>query len=140
MAIVFPDTSPRDSEAHPVKIDGQDDSYDFGSGAGFYINATTDKWKKHYNMETYITEELPNFLDGIFYLDMNNQAICGHSMGGHGALTLHLKNPGKFRSVSAFSPICNPTECQWGKKAFEGYLGSVEAGKEYDSTELMRSY
>lgn len=91
MAIVFPDTS-----ARGVEIEGQDDSYDFGSGAGFYLNATTDKWKKHYNMYDYITKDLPEFLTAHFTLNMSKQAISGHSMGGHGALTLHLKNPGLF--------------------------------------------
>lgn len=135
LAIVFPDTS-----ARGVEIEGQDDSYDFGSGAGFYLNATTDKWKKHYNMYDYITKDLPAFLAAHFSLDMSKQAITGHSMGGHGALTIHLKNPGVYKSVSAFSPICNPTQCPWGHKAFEGYLGSVEAGKAYDATVLMESY
>lgn len=135
IAIVFPDTS-----ARGVEIEGQDESYDFGSGAGFYLNATTEKWKKHYNMYDYITKDLPAFLTANFYLDMTNQAISGHSMGGHGALTIHLKNPGVYKSVSAFSPICNPTACPWGTKAFEGYLGSVEAGKAYDATVLMETY
>jgi S-formylglutathione hydrolase len=133
LAVVFPDTS-----ARGVSIEGQDDSYDFGSGAGFYLNATTEKYSKHYNMYDYITGELPIFLQNIFAVDTMRAAISGHSMGGHGALSLHLKNPGMFASVSAFAPICNPTQCPWGQKAFEGYLGSVEAGKEYDSCELMR--
>lgn len=135
LAIVFPDTSARD-----VNIEGQDDSYDFGSGAGFYVNATTEKWKQHYNMYDYVTKELPAFIGAHFNVDITKAAISGHSMGGHGALTIFLKNPGAYQSVSAFSPICNPTQCPWGKKAFEGYLGSVEAGKEYDATVLMESY
>lgn len=135
LVIVFPDTSARE-----VNIEGQDDSYDFGSGAGFYINATTDKWKQHYNMYDYITKELPAFIDANFYVDISRASITGHSMGGHGALTIALKNPGVYQSVSAFSPICNPTACPWGVKAFEGYLGSVDAGKEYDATVLMESY
>jgi len=135
MAVVFPDTSARD-----VEIEGEGDSYDFGSGAGFYLNATEEKWKKHYNMYDYVTKELPEVIDLLFSVDSSRTAITGHSMGGHGALSLHLKNPGKYQSVSAFAPICNPTECQWGKKAFEGYLGSVEAGKAYDSVELMKAY
>jgi S-formylglutathione hydrolase len=91
-------------------------------------------------MYDYINTELPNFVKNIFPVDTDRCAISGHSMGGHGALSIHLKNPGKFKSVSAFSPICNPTQCQWGVKAFEGYLGSVDAGKAYDSCELMKDY
>jgi len=135
LAIVFPDTS-----ARGVEIEGQDAAYDFGSGAGFYLNATTENWKKHYNMYDYITKELPAVIGANFVVDETKQAISGHSMGGHGALTIHLKNPGKYKSVSAFSPICNPTACPWGKKAFEGYLGSVEAGAAYDATLLMADY
>lgn len=135
LAIVFPDTS-----ARGVTIEGQDDSYDFGSGAGFYLNATTEKWKQHYNMYDYVTKELPAFIDAHFRVDLSKQAISGHSMGGHGALTLALKNPGMYKSISAFSPICNPTACPWGEKAFTGYLGSVEAGQEYDATVLMKTY
>ena len=135
LAVVFPDTS-----ARGVTIEGQDDSYDFGSGAGFYLNATTDKWAKNYQMYDYINTELPIFIKNIFPVNTDKCAISGHSMGGHGALSIHLKNPGKFSSVSAFSPICNPTQCQWGVKAFEGYLGSVDAGKAYDSCELMKGY
>lgn len=135
LAIVFPDTS-----ARGVEIEGQDDSYDFGSGAGFYITATTDKWKKHYNMYDYVTKELPDFIGAHFPVDVTKAAITGHSMGGHGALTLHLKNPGTYKSVSAFSPICNPTACPWGEKAFTGYLGSVDAGKAWDATCLMATY
>ena len=135
LAVVFPDTSPRG-----VEIEGQDDSYDFGSGAGFYVNATEPKWSKNYNMYDYVTQELPNIVGQLFPVNDSKLAISGHSMGGHGALICHLKNPGKYSSVSAFSPICNPTKCPWGEKAFTGYLGSVEAGKEYDATELISSY
>ena len=135
LAVVFPDTS-----ARGCNIEGEDESYDFGSGAGFYLNATTDKWSKNYNMYDYITKELPDFLDAHFSVDSSKTAISGHSMGGHGALTLHLKNPGKYQSVSAFAPICNPTQCPWGEKAFTGYLGSVDAGKAYDACELMKTY
>ena len=124
LAVVFPDTS-----ARGVEIEGQDESYDFGSGAGFYLNATTPKWEKNYKMYDYITKELPDIVNSLFTVDPNKRAITGHSMGGHGALSLHLKNPGMFQSVSAFSPICNPTACPWGVKAFEGYLGSVQAGE-----------
>merc|ERR1719189_3463999 len=135
LAVVFPDTSPRG-----VNIEGQDDSYDFGSGAGFYVNATSPKWSKHYNMYDYVTKELPDLVSKLFPVDATKMSIAGHSMGGHGALISHLKNPGKYTSVSAFSPICNPTKCPWGEKAFTGYLGSVEAGKAYDATELIKSY
>lgn len=120
LAVVFPDTS-----ARGVEIEGQDDSYDFGSGAGFYLNATTPKWEKHYKMYDYITKELPEIVNSLFTVDPKKRAIAGHSMGGHGAISIHLKNPGMFQSVSAFAPICNPTACPWGVKAFEGYLGSV---------------
>ena len=136
MAVVFPDTSPRG-----VVIPGHDDSqYDLGSGAGFYINATNGAWAQNYKMESYVTEELPKLIEQLFTLDMTKQSITGHSMGGHGALTLYLKNPGKYKSVSAFAPICNPTACPWGVKAFTAYLGSVEAGKAHDATELMATY
>jgi S-formylglutathione hydrolase len=135
MAVVFPDTSPRG-----VTIEGADDSWDFGSGAGFYVNATTPKWSKHYKMYDYITKELPAVVAGLFPVDNNKKSITGHSMGGHGAMICHLKNPGMYSSVSAFAPIVNPTAVPWGEKAFTGYLGSVEAGKEYDATELVKKY
>jgi len=135
LAVVFPDTSPRG-----ISIEGQDDSYDFGSGAGFYVNATESKWSKHYQMYDYITKELPKFVESMFPVDASRKSITGHSMGGHGALICHLKNPGAYKSVSAFAPICNPTAVPWGEKAFTGYLGSVEAGKAYDATELILKY
>jgi len=135
LAVVFPDTSPRG-----VNIPTQDDSWDFGSGAGFYVDATTPAWKGHYNMYSYVTKELPDLISGLFPVDPVRKSITGHSMGGHGALIAHLKNPGMFTSVSAFSPICNPTVVPWGEKAFTGYLGSVGAGKEYDATELVKTY
>jgi len=135
VAIVFTDTS-----ARGVDIAGADESWDFGSGAGFYVNATTEAYKKNYNMDTYITKELPEVVNNLFTVDTSRSGIFGHSMGGHGALSLHLKNPGRYQSVSAFAPICNPTECKWGVKAFEGYLGSVEAGKAHDATELVANY
>jgi len=139
IAVVLPDTSPRG-----ITIEGADDSYDFGSGAGFYIDATEEKWKANYNMYTYVTSELPAViaatLDGK--VDSSKCSIFGHSMGGHGALTLALKNPGKYASVSAFAPICNPSnpECPWGAKAFSGYLGSQEAGKPHDASLLAKEY
>jgi len=136
LAVVFPDTSPRGVEG----IEGQEDSWDFGTGAGFYIDSTTPGWSKHYNMYTYITKELPNLVNGLFPVDPDKKGITGHSMGGHGAMVCHLKNPGMYTSVSAFAPICNPSAVPWGEKAFTGYLGSVEAGKAYDSTELVKTY
>jgi S-formylglutathione hydrolase len=136
LALVMPDTSPRG-----VTIEGADDAYDFGSGAGFYVDATEAKWKEHYQMYSYVTTELPEVLAATFPGKFSGKAsITGHSMGGHGALTLFLKNPGKYASASAFSPICNPTAVPWGKKAFEGYLGSVEAGKAHDAVELINAY
>merc|ERR1719400_44125 len=130
LAVVFPDTSPRG-----VNIPGEDDGWYFGSGAGFYVDATTEPWSKHYRMYSYVTKELPELINGLFPVDPVKRSITGHSMGGHGAMVAHLKNPGMFASVSAFAPICNPTAVPWGEKAFTGYLGSVEAGKAYDATE-----
>ena len=123
-----------------MDIAGQDDSWDLGSGAGFYLDATTEAYSKHYNMQTYITQELPDVVNQLFRVDIKRAAITGHSMGGHGALSLHFKNPGMYKSVSAFAPISNPTQCNWGIKAFTGYLGSVEAGKAHDATELVATY
>lgn len=136
IAVVYPDTSPRG-----LKIEGEDDAYDFGSGAGFYVDATKDPWSKGYKMYSYITDELPTALFKQFSdkLDGNKVSITGHSMGGHGALTLFLKNPGKYKSVSAFAPICNPSKCPWGEKAFKGYFGedAKEKWAEHDATELV---
>lgn len=134
--VVAPDTSPRD-----CKIAGEDDSYDFGSGAGFYVNATKDPWKTNYRMYAYVTQELPALINSNFPVDVGRQSISGHSMGGHGALICALKNPGQYKSVSAFAPICNPMNCPWGVKAFTGYLGEdKEAWKEYDATCLVKKY
>jgi len=105
--VVFPDTSPRGEEVE--KIEGVKDSYDFGIGAGFYLNATQDKYKRHFNMYDYITDELPSIINTTFAVDGSRASITGHSMGGHGALTIALKNPSKYKSVSAFAPIVNPT-------------------------------
>mmetsp|Transcript_12593 Transcript_12593/g.32993 ORF Transcript_12593/g.32993 Transcript_12593/m.32993 type:complete len:287 (+) Transcript_12593:82-942(+) len=136
LAIVLPDTSPRG-----VTIEGADDSYDFGSGAGFYVDATEVKWAGHYHMYSYVTSELPSVVAATFPDELSGKkAISGHSMGGHGALTLYLKNPGMYASVSAFSPICHPTNCPWGVKAFTGYLGSTDAGKPHDAVELINAY
>ncbi|ANB11260.1 S-formylglutathione hydrolase [Sugiyamaella lignohabitans] len=138
IAIVYPDTSPRGSD-HP----GENDSWDFGSGAGFYINATEKPWSDNYNMYDYVVSELPEALFEEFpQLDADRVSITGHSMGGHGALTLFLRNPGKYKSVSAFSPISNPINAPWGIKAFSGYFGEQNKAKwaEHDATELIKKY
>lgn len=137
---MYPDTSPRG-----LKIQGEDDSYDFGTGAGFYIDATQEPFAKNYKMYSYITKELPStlFSDPEFSssLDSSRVSITGHSMGGHGALTLFLKNPGMYKSVSAFAPISNPINCPWGEKAFKGYFGEDrEVWKESDASELVRRW
>src|SRR5690606_25426096 len=113
LILVAPDTSPR-GEGVPDDPGG---AYDFGLGAGFYVNATREPWARHYRMRSYIEAELPALVAGTFPVDMTRQAITGHSMGGHGALTTALRNPGRFRSVSAFAPIVHPTDVPWGKKA-----------------------
>jgi S-formylglutathione hydrolase len=134
LMLVAPDTSPRG-----LGITGEDDDYDFGSGAGFYIDATVEPWAKHYRMHTYVTRELPALVEANFSARSGVLGIFGHSMGGHGALTLALKNPDLYRSVSAFAPISAPTRVPWGKKAFSGYLGpDEEVWREHDATELMR--
>ncbi len=123
VAIVAPDTSPR-GEGVPDDPDG---AYDFGLGAGFYVNATQPPFDKHYHMYDYITRELPGVIAANFAVDMDRQSISGHSMGGHGALTIALRNPGVYKSVSAFSPIVSPMNCPWGHKALGGYLGDDKA-------------
>lgn len=136
LAIVCPDTSPRGTD-----LPGEHDSYDFGSGAGFYVNASQAPWSGHYRMYDYVTAELPELLGRELPLDMTRQAISGHSMGGHGALICALKNPDQYRSVSAFAPIANPSQCDWGRKAFHGYLGDDEqAWKAWDASELIRAH
>src|SRR5690554_675688 len=131
IAIVAPDTSPRGEGV------ANDAAYDLGQGAGFYLNATQQPWAKHYQMEDYILKELPDLIESVFPVT-DKRAISGHSMGGHGALTLALKNPERFTSVSAFSPIVNPINVPWGEKAFTAYLGdNREAWKAYDSCELI---
>jgi len=138
LGIVYPDTSPRGAS-----IAGENDSWDFGTGAGFYVDATNAPWNKNYRMYSYITSELPSTLFPSFkdQLDASRVSITGHSMGGHGALTLFLKNPGMYKSVSAFAPISNPTNCLWGQKAFSGYLGEdKEAWKAHDATELVKGW
>lgn len=136
VAVVYPDTSPRGHN-----IPGEDDSWDFGSGAGFYLNATKEPFKGKYNMYDYIVTELPELLWSQFpSFDKTRVSITGHSMGGHGALTIFLKNPGQYRSVSAFSPISNPSNCPWGEKAFGGYLGDKSEWAGYDASELLKQY
>ncbi|WP_275297482.1 S-formylglutathione hydrolase [Shewanella electrica] len=135
MAIVCPDTSPR-GEGVPDDADG---AYDFGLGAGFYVNAKANPWAKHYQMYDYVVDELPKLIAQHFPVT-DKKAIAGHSMGGHGALTIALKNPGMFVSASAFAPICHPTQCPWGQKAFTGYLGlDRELWKQYDTVELIKA-
>jgi len=134
IAIIMPDTSPRHDDSIPNV-----DSYDLGIGAGFYVNATTETYKKHYNMYNYITVELPQILNEKFNIGKDGaKSISGHSMGGHGSLTIAFREgPGAWKSVSAFAPICNPTNCPWGQKAFPAYLGNVESGKGHDATCLL---
>ena len=135
LIIVAPDTSPR-GEGVP---DDEQGAYDFGLGAGFYVNATREPWNKHYRMYDYITTELPALMAGKFPVDENRQGIFGHSMGGHGALTIALKNPDRYRSVSAFAPITAPRTCPWGIKAFKQYLGDdQDAWAAYDAVELVK--
>ena len=133
IALVFPDTSPRGEDV------ANDEAYDLGQGAGFYVNATQKPWAPHFRMWDYVTNELPNVLGENFALDMARQSITGHSMGGHGALTIAMSFPGRFRSVSAFAPICNPTASDWGRKQFTAYLGKDEQTWAFhDATLLMR--
>ena len=132
LAIVCPDTSPRG-----VNLPGEDDSYDFGSGAGFYVNATQQPWAPHYRMYDYVVKELPQLVENELPLN-GERSVSGHSMGGHGALIAALKNPGHYKSVSAFAPIANPMACPWGQKAFTGYLGDDQSAWEaWDATMLI---
>jgi S-formylglutathione hydrolase len=133
LMLVAPDTSPREP-----RLPGDDASWDFGLGAGFYVDATEAPWAAHYRMYSYVTLELPEFVAAQFAADPARQSIMGHSMGGHGALVCALRNPGRYRSVSAFAPICAPSQVPWGHKAFNGYLGGDRAGwLEYDATTLV---
>ena len=135
LAIVAPDTSPR-GLGHA----GEDDSYDFGSGAGFYVDATQAPWSRGYRMYSYVTRELFDLVVANYPVDAGRAGIFGHSMGGHGALIIALKNPERFRTVSAFAPIASPMRCPWGQKALGGYLGSDPAGwSDHDSTALLAS-
>ena len=132
IALVFPDTSPRGDDV------ADDEAYDLGKGAGFYVNATQAPWAPHFQMWDYVAEELPALLAKEFPLDMERQGITGHSMGGHGALTLAMNLPGRFRSVSAFAPIANPTGSDWGRKQLTAYLGADEAAwAKHDASLLM---
>ena len=129
---VAPDTSPRGDEVP------DDEGYDFGKGAGFYVDATQEPWAKNFRMRSYIERELPALVAEHFPADMQRQGITGHSMGGHGALTISLRNPGRFRSTSAFAPIVSPLQCPWGEKALGGYLGPDRATwREYDACALI---
>ena len=134
MIIVSPDTSPRGEDVP------DDPNYDFAQGAGFYLNATENPWAKNYKMYSYIVDELVEIIEDHFPVDADRLGISGHSMGGHGALTIAIKNPDIFKSVSAFSPICNPTKIPWGEKAFTKYLGSDESSwDDYDACSRIES-
>lgn len=133
LALIAPDTSPRGANAP-----GEADSWDFGVGAGFYLDATAEPWARHWRMESWLVRELLPLLHAQLPLDPQRLGIFGHSMGGHGALTLALRHPEVFKTLSAFAPICAPTQCPWGHKAFGGYLGAdTAAWKAHDATELM---
>ena len=135
LALVVPDTSPRG-----VTLAGDRDSWDFGVGAGFYVDATREPWSAHYKMRHYITQELRQLVEAEFPVDSKRTAMSGHSMGGHGALTIALNHPDWIRSVSAFAPISSPTRCPWGEKALTGYLGDDRTAWEaYDATALLRT-
>lgn len=137
LMLVAPDTSPR-----KVRIPGDDANWDFGLGAGFYVDATQAPWSQHYRMYSYVTAELPQLVQSLGKGRMDRQGIFGHSMGGHGALVCALRNPQQYRSVSAFAPIAAPTQCPWGTKAFSGYLGTgageerAAIWKQYDASAL----
>ena len=140
IAIVCPDTSPRGEAV----ADDSDGAYDFGLGAGFYVNATATPWAQNYRMYDYVVDELPALVNSMFPVDGDKMSISGHSMGGHGALTIALKNSTRYQSVSAFAPICSPINCLWGQKALSGYLGSrptdeSDSWSQYDTVELVKS-
>ena len=136
LIVVAPDTSPRGTD-----LPGEHDAYDFGSGAGFYVNATQEPWCTHYNMYSYVSEELPEVLFNAFPAgDRDRQGIFGHSMGGHGALIIALRERRQYKSLSAFAPIVAPTQVPWGEKALAGYLGTDrQAWQDYDATALVKS-
>ncbi|HEU5068588.1 MAG TPA: S-formylglutathione hydrolase [Sphingomicrobium sp.] len=132
LIFVAPDTSPRGDDAPNVE------EYDFGKGAGFYVDATEEPWAKNFRMWTYVTEELPEIVSAEFPADMARQGITGHSMGGHGALTIALRDPTRFRSVSAFAPIVAPSQVPWGQNAFQGYFGeNRQLWREHDAVALV---
>jgi len=132
IALILPDTSPRGEGV------ANDEAYDLGQGAGFYVNATQDPWKPHFQMWDYLADELPALVGEKFNVDMELQSITGHSMGGHGALTLAMGLPGRFKSVSAFAPIANPTASDWGRKQLSAYLGEDESKwAKHDATLMM---
>jgi len=134
LVLIMPDTSPRGEDV------AKGDHWDLGQGAGFYINATEQPWQAHYQMESFIAEELYTLVQQQFPVDSNQTGIMGHSMGGHGALTLAFKYPEKFKSVSAFAPICAPVQCPWGQKAFSHYLGADQAvWQDHDASVLVES-
>ncbi len=133
LMLVAPDTSPREP-----RIAGDAESWDFGQGAGFYVDANQAPWSAHYKMDSYVTRELPGLVAGNLPARAGASGIFGHSMGGHGALTLGMRNPTLYKSISAFAPLCAPMQCPWGRKAFSRYLGPDEAGwRDYDATELV---
>jgi S-formylglutathione hydrolase len=135
IALIVPDTSPRGDNV----ADDPDGAYDLGLGAGFYVNATQEPWKNHYQMYDYIVKELPKLVEAELPIN-DKRAIAGHSMGGHGALVIGLRNSDRYSSISAFSPITNPTQCPWGEKAFSAYLGDDrEQWKQYDAVEIIKS-
>jgi S-formylglutathione hydrolase len=135
LILVAPDTSPRGTD-----FPGQAENWDFGVGAGFYVDATEAPWRAHWRMYSYVTRELPTLVADTFPVDTARRGIFGHSMGGHGALTCGLRNPDIFRSISAFAPIANPINCPWGQKAFTGYLGTDRAAwAAHDASELMKA-
>ncbi|MBV7267134.1 S-formylglutathione hydrolase [Erythrobacter ani] len=133
IVFVTPDTSPRGDD-----VPDAPDEYDFGKGAGFYVDATEQPWAEHFRMRSYIETELPGLVAASFPVDLQRQSITGHSMGGHGALTIGLRNPGRFRSISAFSPIVAPSQVPWGEKAFGRYLGPDRSRwRDYDAVSLI---
>jgi S-formylglutathione hydrolase len=133
IVFVAPDTSPRGSDVP------DDEAYDFGQGAGFYVDATEAPWSQHFRMRSYVESELPALVAQHFPVDLDRQGITGHSMGGHGALTISLHHPGRFRSTSAFAPIVSPINCPWGEKALGGYLGKdIAAWRQYDACALIK--
>ncbi|MGM0557196.1 MAG: S-formylglutathione hydrolase [Myxococcota bacterium] len=135
VAVVAPDTSPRGESVHDAG-----DRWDLGTGAGFYVDATADPWASNYQMYSYVVSELPEVVDGAFSVDMERQSVMGHSMGGHGALVVGLRNPDQYRAISAFSPIVAPSQVQWGEDAFGAYLEDESEWAAYDATQLVADH